>query len=174
MNDPSLPPENFYSIGPQTLRQLLFGFKETEFLRPTSPAPGDTAKVVCIPSDMGITIADTIDPNEEVFHIVFYPDDHAEVWQIKDWRESNALRNLTRAASTVRVETFNKDNAKLASLISKLKEQGYGARPGFAEQLAGQIYSDWQSGKYNSVLKLLNLMEILNEKEENKDNTTND
>lgn len=147
-----------YELSNSTLRVILFGDERLDGIRPASRSPGDTAKIVVLPLLIGKVIA-TID-KEELFHVEIF-DEHAEIWMMIDWKESNTYRQRKKDNSAALRLEHDKTNASLRVIIEKLRAQGFDRQPGFVEHLAKQIHKSWKSGQFVEMLKLLDLVETL-------------
>lgn len=147
-----------YELSNSTLRVILFGDERLDGIRPVTKSLGDTAKVVILPLAIGRIIL-AVD-NEELFHVELL-DDHAEVWMMIDWKESNTYRQRIKDNSAALRLEHDKTNASLRVIIEKLRAQGFDRQPGFVEHLAKQIHKSWKSGQFVEMLKLLDLVETL-------------
>lgn len=151
------------------LKHLLFGNDSLEGIPFFSKSPGDTAKVIKQSIEIGEQIK-TLDKEETIFHVEFLKDSHAEIWLVNTWRESNTRRYRVQALSAEERLYREKNRIRLEKIAIRLREQGLGHAPGYAEHLANTILKNWKSGDYSRTLKMLDLVALLAEFEDEDKN----
>lgn len=159
------------------LSKLLFAsFEELEGETPKSLSLGDYARPKLVPTKLGKLLAE-LDLIEAYFHVEYYTDPEvpaknwAEIWDIKEWHESNAKKHKSKTASATRViqhDITKLHDAKRRKLIELIEDElathpGFRAIPVARKQLAHSIANNYKKHNLNEVIKTLELFSIIEE-----------
>lgn len=143
------------------IRSLIFGDDALESQPILSKASNDFAKVIKLPTGIGLYLR-SLDPNEDLFHIEVFTS-HVEVWLPFEWIESSARYTKVRANLAQEKAIRDKHNARMSAMMAKMPS---GLCPADKAHLAETILAEMNYARFDKVLEYLNVAELYKTYEE--------